>query len=294
MHDKKYFKDIIEKQAKLNDDIEFNKFQQRVINNPSTSMIFAHEVGSGKTLSSIAKFEKMKEDGKANKALVVTPAGLRHNFGNEGVKKFTDSSYNIIGNKGEKSKGVASGPNPDSDYNIISYEMFRKNPEEILKQTGADTIIADEMHRLRNDNTQALNSFKKTKDQYKNFIGLTGSVVNNGISDIYNLVDLVADGNHRLGKNRKDFDKTYLARSKSKKYADLREERKPVTGFKFKSILKDDLKKYKDYAGMDDVRPVAKIPEKRLNVQKIPLSKEQTKLYRKLIKNDPNLRKLIT
>ena len=76
------YKNEIEKQAKLNDDIEFNPFQQRVINNPSNSMIVAHDVGSGKTLSSIAKFEKMREKGLANKALVVTPASLRHNFGN--------------------------------------------------------------------------------------------------------------------------------------------------------------------------------------------------------------------
>lgn len=46
----------------------------------------------------------MKEQGKANKALVVVPAGLRTNFGEQGVGKFTNSKYNIVGNKQERSK----------------------------------------------------------------------------------------------------------------------------------------------------------------------------------------------
>ena len=290
---KEYYKEQIEKQAKLNDDIEFNPFQKRVIDNPSSSMIVAHDVGSGKTLSSIAKFEKMKEKGLANKALVVTPASLRHNFGNDGVKKFTDSKYNIVGNKGEISKGLGSAPNKDSDYNIISYEMFRKNPEAILQDTGADTVIADEMHRLRNDDTSTLNSFKDTRDKYKNFIGLTGSIVNNHISDIYNLVDLASKGEHQLGETSKDFDKNYLRRSKSSKYKGLKENRIPVEGFNNKKKLQNDLARYVDYAGMDDVRPMAKIPFKELHTEKVPLSKEQSKYYKQLIKNDPKLKEII-
>lgn len=288
------YKRIIEKQAKLNDDIEFNKFQQRVIDNPSRSLILAHDVGSGKTLSSIAKFEKMKEKGKAKRALVVTPAGLRFNYGDDGVKKFTNSTYNVIGNKGEIVKNIAKLPNPDSDYNIISYEMFRKNPEKILRQTKADTVIADEMHKLRNDGTQALDSFTRTKDKYKNFIGLTGSIVNNGIDDVYNLVDLASRGNHNLGSDKKSFINRYLKRSDSIKYSKLKENRKPVIGFNNRDALKSDLKKYIDYAGMDDVRPVAKIPNKIINTQKVPLSRKQSKYYKQLVNKNPDLKKLIT
>lgn len=284
---------ILEKHAKLKDDIEFNKFQQRVIDNPSTSMILAHEVGSGKTLSSIAKFEKLREKGKARKALVVTPAGLRHNYGEEGIKKFTDSTYNIIGNKGEIAKGNGFAPNKDADYNIVSYEMFRKNPEAILKATGADTVIADEMHKLRNNNTQTLDSFKVTRNKYKNFLGLTGSVVNNQIDDIYNLIDLASKGKHQLGTSKMDFNEKYLAKNDKGEYSKLHSSRQPIVGFKNKNVLKKDLARYIDYAGMDDVRPIAKIPKKDLQVKKIPLSKEQTKYYKKIIQEDPDLKELV-
>lgn len=286
-------RNFFEKQAKLNDDIEFNKFQQRVLDNPSNSMILAHAVGSGKTLSSIAKFEKMKENGNAKKALVVTPAGLRKNFGEDGVKKFTDSTYNIIGNSAELSKGEGFGPDKDSDYNIISYEMFRKNPQKYLKETGADTIIADEMHKLRNNDTQTLNSFLDTRDDYKNFIGLTGSIVNNKISDIYNLVNLSSKGEHQLGDSQKDFEEKHLKKSEALKYKNEKENRKPVIGFKDEKALKSDLSKYIDYASIDDVRPLSKIPRKELDIRKIPLSKEQAKYYKQIVRKDPNLEKLI-
>ena len=287
------YKELIEKQAKLNDDIEFNKVQQRVLDNPSNSMIIGHGVGSGKTLSGIAKFEKLKEAGKAKKALVVTPAGLRHNFGNDGIAKFTDSTYNIIGNSTELAKKTGFAPNPDTDYNIVSYEMFRKNPQEILKSVGADTIIADEIHKVRNAGTSTLKSFQDSRDYYKNFIGLTGSVVNNKINDVYNLVDLASRGKHKLGENHSDFDNKFLRRSDAPIYGDVKQDRRPVVGFNNKKLLQEELKKYIDYADDDDVRDIAQIPYKDVSVKKVPLSRQQVKLYKKIISKNPEMEKLI-
>lgn len=283
----------IVKTAKLNDGIEFNPVQQRVLDNPSNNMIIGHAVGSGKTLSGIAKFEKLKEQGKAKKALVVTPAGLRHNFGNDGIGKFTDSSYNIIGNSSELSKKTGFAPNADSDYNIISYEMFRKDPKAIMKATGADTILADEIHKVRNQGTSTLKSFYDAQDDYKNFIGLTGSVVNNKINDVYNLVDLASRGKHKLGENQKAFDENYLKRSDAPIYADVKRERRPVTGFNQKKMLQSELKKYIDFADDDEVRDIAKIPHKDVSVKKVPLSRQQAKYYKQLVSASPELEKLI-
>lgn len=279
--------------AKVNDDVVYNPFQERVINNSNKDMVIAHAVGSGKTLSGIGKFEKLRSEGKAKKALVVTPASLRHNYGEHGVGKFTDSSYNIVGNKAEIKKGTANDINPDSDYNIISYEMFRKRPKEIMELSGADTVIADEFHKIKNPGTPTLRSFKDTKDNYNNFIGLTGSVISNKISDIYNLVDIASKGEHGLGKSKKEFEEIFLRRSDDKKYRDLRQDRKPIVGFNHKKALKKELDKYVDYIDIDDVRPFAKIPKKNLNVKKVELSKDQAKYYRQLVKKNPKLLKLI-
>ena len=93
---------MLQKIAALKADVKLHPHQQRVVDSEPTSQILAHGVGSGKTVTSIAKMEKMKERGQAGKALVVTPAGLRDNYGPKGVGKFTDSKYNIVGNQQER------------------------------------------------------------------------------------------------------------------------------------------------------------------------------------------------
>lgn len=283
------------KQAALNSDVKLNPIQERVVNNPSSSMILAHNVGSGKTLSAIAKTEKLREQGKANKALVVVPASLRHNFVEEGINKFTNNTANIIGNKGEIKKGTGYNPNPDSDYNVISYEMFRKNPKDIIKALGADTLIMDESQKGKNEGVLTTNALKSVKGDVNNVLSLTGSVVSNSIGDIHPLLDIVADPKDMggLGKNKKDFGKIYFKRSKDRKYKGLREERIPVTGFKNKKFLKEMLNKYVDYAGIDESRKIAKIPHKDVSLKKVPLTKEQARAYKGILKDNPKMLKLI-
>jgi len=55
-------------------------------------IIAAHGTGTGKTFSAINAFEQLKEEGKARRALVIAPAGLRDNFLRSGVQKFTNSN----------------------------------------------------------------------------------------------------------------------------------------------------------------------------------------------------------
>lgn len=290
---KNYYKEQIYKQAALNSDVKLYPHQQRVVDNPSNELVIAHSVGSGKTLTGIAKFEKMKQEGKANKALVVVPAGLRTNFAEQGVGKFTNSKYNIIGNQQERRKKVFGDVDPKADYNIVSYEMFRRNPERYLQESGADTVITDESHRGKNEGTQTTNAFKNTRHLYNNYIGLTGSVISNGISDVQPLIDVATGGNHVLGKSKNDFDKSYLRRSNSKKYADLPERRKPVVGFKNKRDLERELLKHLDYVDYKDIKDIANMPNKNVHLVKVPLSKAQAKAYKQMLKDDPKVKQLI-
>lgn len=287
-----FYKEQIYKQAALNKDIQFNPLQKRVLNKKNNSLIVAHPVGSGKTLTGVAKFEQMKEQGKAHKALVVTPAGLRHNFATEGVAKFTNSKFNIIGNKQEVSKKTGNLVDPKADYNVISYEMFRRNPDKYIDESGADTIICDEFHRLRNEGTSTGKAFQAVKDRDMNFIGLTGSLVNNSPSDVQPLVDLIAK-EHILGDSKREFDKTHIKRSNAAIYKNVPDHKKPMTGFKFPKLLGKELNKYVDYADIDDVRDIAKIPRKNVNTIEVPINDEQLKIYRGIIKNNPNIKKLI-
>jgi hypothetical protein len=288
------YEDAIYKFAALNKDVHLYPHQEQSVNRPDGSVIYAHGVGSGKTLTGIARFERMKSQGKASKALVVVPAGLRDNFSTQGVKKFTDSKVNVIGNKAEISSGQYHNIDPTADYNVISYEIFRSNPEKYIRESGADTVITDESHRGKNEYTATANALKETRGLYKNYIGLTGSVVSNEIADVLPLVDVASGGKHNLGKNKETFTKKYLRRSTDEKYKGLPEKRIPVAGFNNKKALGDELSKYVDYLDVDDVRDVAKIPKEDLNLVKVPVSKTQARIYRDLLHDDKKVRAMVT
>ena len=280
-----------QKTAALRSDVKLNEFQRNLLEHSGDNVIVAHGVGSGKTLSSIAKFEKMKVEGKAKKALVLTPAAIRANYDEEGIKKFTDSKANVIGSKSEVSSKKYKGVDPNADYNIMSYEMFIRDPERYLKESGADTVIKDEGHRARNTSTKLAKSLKAVRPLYKNHLDLTGSVISNSPGDIWPLVDVATNGQHTLGKSKQEFENRYIA----KKYIPgVSEKRLPIKGFKHKAELKDQLSKVVDYVDEDAAREVAHIPKKNLTVKKIPLSSEQKRLYELLLKANPKAEKLIT
>lgn len=283
------------KEAALLPDVKLYPHQEEAIKNTGPNAIIAHATGAGKTLTGIAKFESMKAEGKANKALVVVPAGLRSNFTNDGIKRFTDSSSNIVGNKAEIGKLTAFNIDPDADYNVISYEMFRSDPERYLKESGADTVITDEVHRTRNDDTATFKSFADN-DQFnnsiKNYISLTGSIVNNGPSDIVPLLELASRGNAGLG-NKKEFLENYIIRSNAPEYRSVKPERRPVIGFKHRKELIDKIKPYVHFMDHDDVKDIADFPDTEKNVVKVPLTSDQAKAYMQLINNDPKLAEII-
>ena len=84
-------------------------------------LILAHEMGTGKTAASIYGFERLRHEGKAKRALVVVPSGLRANFAEGGVQKFTTSSVEVVGSKSEVSKKagyVRPGSEGKADYTV--------------------------------------------------------------------------------------------------------------------------------------------------------------------------------
>lgn len=280
---------MFNKMAALNSNVKLRPHQERVVNSNSTSQIIAHGVGSGKTLTGLAKFEKMKERGLANKALVVAPAGLRENFGSSGVGKFTNSKYNIVGNSQERAKKQYKGIDPSADYNIMSYEMFRSNPQKAIKETGADTVIFDEAHKMRNEKSLTSQAIRTVRPMYKNHISLTGSIVNNSPSEIYPMIDLATGGKHRLGADRSTFEKTYLkTQSNGTRKKDL-----VVTGFNHKHRLQKEFGKVIDFVDYDDVKELADMPGKKIRTVHVPMSRLQARTYKKLLNDDPKLKKLI-
>ncbi len=236
--------------------------------------IVAHGTGLGKTLTSIAAFERLKDKGKASKAVVVVPAALRDNFA-DNISKFTDSKYSIYGPKGEKGSIYYDKPST-TPYNIISYDLYKKDPEGIRERLGADTLIVDEAHRTRNDTSETYSKLRESAERYKNVITLTGSLVNNEPSDISPLIDVTFGKTENAIANKKMFDKLFVRRDVKVKgwFAPVTETTASIINKPQLAKLLADKVHYVSHEDMEKDLPAIK--EEQVKVEMSPLQK---KLY---------------
>ena len=253
------------KQAALRRGIQLRPHQEdaiRFIEEHEGRGLLAHGTGTGKTLSSIATFEKLKKQKKAKKALVIVPAALKTNFIEHGVHKFTTSSAGSVG----------SG----KQYEVISLERFRRDPEAVLDQVKPDTVIVDEIHRAKNPGSQSFNALNKIREdpRVKNFIGLTGSMVSNHPRDIVPLLDIIQP-EHEFGTRRK-FTRQYVE-TKQMEGGFLRAPKYQL-GLKDTTRLGEGTGKLIHYIDHDDI---GKDGLPRINVEDVhvEMSPEQTELY---------------
>lgn len=259
-------------------DIELRPHQKNAVDKivqKNGNLLLSHATGSGKTVTALAGFEKLKEKGKAKKALIVTPASLRDNFAKQGVEKFTTDKYVIFGNKIENASPDKRFIDPDKydkkkNYHIVSYDMFKKDPEKYVEASGADTVIYDEIHRAKNEGTNVTKVIKDVRNQHRNFIGLTGSIVSNTPADIVPLVDAMTDGKHKLG-SKALFESRFLNIGKQG-------EKK----IKNKKLIKILTAPYIDHVEISDLK-IAAPPKKISKEVSVPMSKHQENLYRFMV-----------
>ena len=150
--------------------------------NESKSLIAYHGLGSGKTLTSIIAGEKTP-----GTKMVLAPASLLHNYRKELHK------FNV----------------PDTDYKLVSYERFRRNPDHFVDKYKPSMIIADEFHRTKDPDTLIGDTIRTVRPKVKKFIGLTGSIAQNHPSEIGDLV-YNATGKPILGRNKQEFKQQFI------------------------------------------------------------------------------------
>lgn len=240
----------------------------------SGNIIFSHPVGSGKTLTSIAAFERLRDDGQATRALVVTPASLRTNYGESGVQKFTDESYSVYGNRQEiasdKTGRFKEPSKTGPAYGIVSYELFREDPKKYIEGHGADTVIFDEVHRIKNDESKTFKALKDNRGLFKNFIGMTGSITSNTPADVVPLIDAMTAGEHRLG-TKASFENRFVSRDKNG-------NKVVVNPLLARSLIAPYVHHVTDE--QVEAGDGAKRPEKVLNEILVPMTGEHEEYYR--------------
>ena len=255
-------------------------FMKRVKSLPKQGggVIAAHGTGTGKTVTAIAAFEELKEQGKANRALVIAPAGLRDNFLSKGVKKFTDSKGITVTRPGED-------PGADVEYVVTSYSAFRQNPQAFIDAYKPDVIIADEFHRAGDPTSKTNMSIRSIRDQVPYFFGLTASVVQNNPADAVPLVEVASGRDVGFG-SKKDFKRKHIKKTPS-------EQRGVFGGQTYeKELIRrlDIAKRLGTTIHYVEDLDATKKPTKEVVTVATPMSKDQMKLYRLSMKGvDPKI-----
>ena len=151
--------------------------------------IFAHSLGSGKTLTSLGAIEASK----AKRPLIITPAALQKNY-RDSINKFV-------------------APKDRKKYTIMSYERFRMDPERFMKEVKPDSMVVDEFHRSKDPGGKTYQSLLHARPSVKGFLGLTATPIQNRPDEIFPLIDL-AKGSETGLANPKNFEKKFIGTEK--------------------------------------------------------------------------------
>lgn len=162
--------------------------------NVTRSTLISHDMGIGKTLSSILYVEMNNFE----KVIVITPNSLKFNYYGE-VKKFTKSNAYIVNWK----KNDCSIE--DAKYIILNYDFFNPSSKEKLlakwnklKIDKIDALVADECQKLKNTKANTYKNFDKIfkEDIFRNKkiskIFLSGTPAPNRAFELYTVLHQIS------------------------------------------------------------------------------------------------------
>ncbi len=143
--------------------------------------VLADDMGLGKTLQVITTLLKYKEEGLLDdkKTLVIAPTGLLTNWQAE-IEKFAPTLNTCLFH-GSKRK-------IDKNYDILltSYGIARSD-SATLKKHPWYAVVIDEAQNIKNNNTAQAKAIKSIKAN--NFIAMSGTPVENRLSELWSIMD---------------------------------------------------------------------------------------------------------
>ena len=166
-----------------------------ILQNKGRACLF-DEMGLGKTITATTAMLELAKERKAARALIVTPNAVVEQWHAELVEKFNLEPTLITSRRALKERMVLY----DSPLIVMNYELLRTDLELILDK-NFDTLILDEVTRVKNLDTQTSEAVKKLI--VRNLIALTGTPLENHLGELYNIVSIVRPG--FFGRYNEDF-----------------------------------------------------------------------------------------
>lgn len=152
--------------------------------------ILADDMGLGKTLQAIAVLLSAKEEGTKGTSLVVAPASLVYNWGEE-FARFAPklSTVLIVGTQEERREKIEAYR--EADVLVTSYDLLKR---DIAFYEGKEFHyeIIDEAQYIKNHMTAAAKAVKVIKSQVR--YALTGTPIENRLSELWSIFDYLMPG----------------------------------------------------------------------------------------------------
>jgi SNF2 family DNA or RNA helicase len=148
-------------------------------------------MGLGKTIQVITFLASKLEKNRNLKILIVMPKILLENWNNE-LNKFIptlieDNVYIHQGAKREKQREKLM----DYTFVLTTYETLARD-QVLLGSILWNIMICDEVQKIKNFNTLAASAVKGMNTEFK--IAMTGTPVENRLSDLWSIVDYILPG----------------------------------------------------------------------------------------------------
>jgi len=164
----------------------------KALSNHSLGGILADDMGLGKTLQVLTALMYEKENSASNGApsLVVVPTSLVYNWCEEITKFAPTLRYMVIsGTKNIREKKIQKINN--YDVIITSYPLIRMDYTSYA-ETEFNYCILDEAQYIKNPDSQNAQCVKFIKSRHR--FALTGTPIENSITDLWSLFDFVLPG----------------------------------------------------------------------------------------------------
>jgi len=230
----------------------------------------ADDMGLGKTVQILSLLLANKKEKKKNTkpSLIVLPASLLANWKAE-MRRFTPSlSIRIIHpseSNGADMKRLENDPDnylANNDVVLTTYAMLQRRA--VLQEVNWRLVILDEAQAIKNPASSQTRAVKKLKSGSR--IALTGTPVENRLSDLWSLFDFLSPGLLGSKSKFKNFIKL-LEKRECDRYAPLRNLVQPYILRRLKT----------------DKKIISDLPEKTEIKTFCGLAKPQAILYKKTV-----------
>ncbi|MFS0864263.1 DEAD/DEAH box helicase [Fredinandcohnia sp. 179-A 10B2 NHS] len=235
--------------------------------------LLADDMGLGKTVQVIAFLSHLKAIGKIMPSLIIAPLSLLENWKAELLKFcpqiLAKDIYIHQGSTRLKEKKYIE----QFDVVLVSYDTLVRD-QLLLGKIDWTVTICDEAQKIKNASTATATVVKALKSKFR--LALTGTPVENGLSELWSIIDYVQPG---LLGSLKYFRETYetpLSKNDDTSVIETIED----------SLLSKIQPIYKRRTKLEHLSDV--LPKKEKITLEVPLGPEQEVLYRSIIEKVVN------